>query len=68
MRQRSVAEVEFLAHFLRVWRVKATGSGLGRWKLALQEFSFDMHHVSGKENALAESVSRQQVNMIEIEP
>lgn len=41
---------------------------LGRWAIALQEFDFDIMHIDGKSNILADAVSRQFVNALEVDP
>lgn len=41
---------------------------LGRWILAIQEYSFDINHVPGIENILADAVSRQFVDALTSEP
>ena len=39
-------------------RVKLTNQRLLRWSLTLQEFSFDIVHVKGKDNVVADYLSR----------
>ena len=41
---------------------------LGRWALSLQDFDFSIHHVSGKDNILADAVSRQAIAAVSLEP
>ena len=39
-------------------RMKDTNSRITRWYLAMQPFKFEVHHIPGKENAMADYLSR----------
>ena len=41
---------------------------LGRWSLMLQEYNFQLQHIKGFDNVLADSISRQHTNSILINP
>lgn len=47
-------------HAPRVWlhKAKGTNSRLLRWSLALQEYDMDIVHIRGKENIVADALSR----------
>lgn len=58
----------FTDHKPLIWLHEQRLDGmLGRWALAIQEFDFKMNHISGKDNILADAVTRQLVNAIEAE-
>ena len=52
-----------------IWLKQQKQNGmLGRWSLELQEFDFNISHIRGCDNILADSVSRQFVNAIHVKP
>ena len=45
-----------------LYKIKEPNSKLIRWKLKLEEFDFDIIHKKGKENAVADALSRVEIN------
>ena len=47
-------------HFPLQWlnKMKGQNQRLLRWSLLLQEFKFKIHHIKGKDNKVADSLSR----------
>ena len=52
-----------------IWLKQQKQNGmLGRWSIELQEYDFNITHIRRRDNILADSVSRQFVNTIQIVP
>lgn len=47
--------------------LKEPNSKLQRWKIKLEEFNFDIEYLSGRENKVADALSRVEINVNEME-
>ena len=39
-------------------QMRNNNQGLIRWHLALQEYNLEMHHIKGRDNVIADALSR----------